>query len=141
MSPTNTHARARVADPNTPVRMVYIPAGSFEMGDAFNEGTGFDTNDVPVHTVHISAFYMDTFEVSNEEMRSVLQWAHDQGKIDATSTSVTNNEGVSFELLQLNEFDAAISFSNGVFSVAAGREDFPCIHVEWFGAVCRDWEN
>ena len=134
VSPTTTHARAQVADQNTPVGMVFIPAGSFEMGDAFNEGTGFSTNDVPVHTVHISAFYMDTFEVSNEEMRSVLQWAHDEGKIGAMPTSVTNNEGRSFELLKLDEFDAEISFSNGVFSVTAGREHFPCVHVNWFGA-------
>ena len=77
---------------------------------------------------------MNSFEVSNEEMRSVLQWAYDQGKIDATSTSVTNNEGWSFELLKLDESDAEISFSNGVFSVTAGREHFPCIHVEWVGA-------
>ena len=139
VSSTNTHARARVADPNTPVGMVYIPAGGFEMGDAFNEGTGFFTNDVPVHTVQVSAFYMDTFEVSNEEMRSVLQWAYDEGKIGATSTSVTNNEGSPISLFQLDEFDAEISFSNGVFSVAAVREDFPCIHVVWFGeqAYCN----
>ncbi len=42
--------------------MVLIPAGEFEMGDAFNEG-GDDER--PIHTVYLDAFYMDKYEVTN----------------------------------------------------------------------------
>jgi hypothetical protein len=38
------------------VGMVLIPAGSFSMGDTFSEGSMAER---PVHTVHVSAFYMD----------------------------------------------------------------------------------
>lgn len=47
--------------PGAPVGMVLIPAGSFRMGDAFGEG---DSDERPVHTVHVSAFYMDRYEVT-----------------------------------------------------------------------------
>ena len=40
--------------------MALIPAGSFEMGDHFNEGSGSER---PVHTVTLDAFfYMDVHE-------------------------------------------------------------------------------
>ncbi len=42
-------------------QMALIPAGSFEMGDHFNEGYG---NEIPAHKVELDAFYMDTHEVT-----------------------------------------------------------------------------
>jgi len=42
--------------------MVLIPAGEFEIGDAFNEG---DRDELPMHTVYLDAFYMDKYEVTN----------------------------------------------------------------------------
>jgi len=44
--------------------MVLIPAGEFQMGDAFNEGRD---DELPVHTVYIDAFYMDVYEVTNAQ--------------------------------------------------------------------------
>jgi len=41
--------------------MVLIPAGSFEMGDHFNEG---QASERPVHRVELDAFYMDIHEVT-----------------------------------------------------------------------------
>ena len=56
--------------------MVLIPAGSFEMGDHFSEG---DEDELPVHTVTLDAFYMDTHEVTvgqfkqfNNQMKGYL---------------------------------------------------------------------
>jgi len=43
------------------VPMVLIPAGEFEMGDHFNEGS---SNERPVHTVYLDAFYIDKYEVT-----------------------------------------------------------------------------
>ena len=43
-------------------RWVLIPAGEFEMGDPFNEGTTYER---PVHTVFIDDFYIDVYEVTN----------------------------------------------------------------------------
>ena len=42
--------------------MVLIPAGEFEMGDPFDEGTTYER---PVHTVFLDDFYIDVYEVTN----------------------------------------------------------------------------
>ena len=54
-------------------RMALIPAGSFEMGDAFSEG---GSDELPVHTVYVDAFYMDVCEVTNAQYCVFL---NDQG--------------------------------------------------------------
>lgn len=44
-----------------PAGMALIPAGGFQMGDSFGEG---GSDERPVRTVIVSAFYMDQFEVT-----------------------------------------------------------------------------
>ena len=50
--------------------MVLIPAGEFQMGDAFSEG---GTDERPIHTVYVDAFYIDTYEVTNAQYRRFVQ--------------------------------------------------------------------
>jgi sulfatase modifying factor 1 len=54
-----------------PSGMALIPAGSFEMGDTFNEGEPWE---LPVHTVYVSAFYMDKYEVSKGLWDEMKAW-------------------------------------------------------------------
>jgi formylglycine-generating enzyme len=49
--------------------MLPIPAGDFQMGDAFNEG---ESDERPVHTVYIDAFYMDVYEVTNAQYKKFM---------------------------------------------------------------------
>ena len=49
--------------------MVLIPAGSFEMGDHFDEGRD---DELPVHTVELDAFYMDVHEVTVGQFREFV---------------------------------------------------------------------
>ena len=56
--------------------MALIPAGSFNMGDTFNEGL---SNELPVHSVNVSAFYMDKYEVSKSKWDAVYNWAITNG--------------------------------------------------------------
>jgi formylglycine-generating enzyme required for sulfatase activity len=51
--------------------MALIPAGSFTMGDSLDG----DTWALPLHTVYISAFYMDKYDVTKALWDSVYQWA------------------------------------------------------------------
>ena len=44
--------------------MVRVPAGEFEMGDRFDEAHG---DDVPTHVVSLDDFYIDRYEVTNEQ--------------------------------------------------------------------------
>jgi len=58
----------------TPEGMVLISGGSFSMGDSFSEG---DSDELPVHTVYVSAFYMDRYEVTKAKWDEVADWAED----------------------------------------------------------------
>jgi formylglycine-generating enzyme required for sulfatase activity len=53
-----------------------IPAGRFEMGDTFSEGS---TNELPVHGVSTSAFYIGRHEVTWGLWQSVYTWATNHG--------------------------------------------------------------
>ncbi|MBE0543920.1 MAG: formylglycine-generating enzyme family protein [Verrucomicrobia bacterium] len=78
----NNQCRVRItADdgtaPPAPTGMVYIPAGTFQMGDSFL--TDGSNNELPVHNVYLSAFFMDKFEVSRELWLDVHTWAIGHG--------------------------------------------------------------
>ena len=81
--------------------MVLIPAGEFEMGDHFNEES---SDEHPVHTIFVDAFYMDVYEVTNALYRKFL---------DATehpSPSATWNDG------------------------RFNQPDLPVVNVSWYDA-------
>lgn len=59
-----------------PPDMVLVPAGSFQMGDSFGEG---DSDERPVHTVYVSTFYMDKYEVTKALWDEVAAWAQAHG--------------------------------------------------------------
>jgi len=120
---------ADMSDP--PAGMVPLPSGFFQMGDNYEEG---DPNELPVHTVHVSGLFIDRFEVSNERMREVLQYALDAEKVGATENTVTNREGQPQQLLDLDDSDCQISYTGGVFVVDTNLDEFPCIEVSWYGA-------
>ena len=59
-----------------PTNMALIPAGSFTMGDTLGDGTPAE---LPVHTVYVSAFYMDRTEVTKALWDEVFTWATNHG--------------------------------------------------------------
>ena len=67
-----THSVAAQA----PAGMALISAGSFTMGDTFNEG---GSGELPTHTVYVSAFYMDQYEITKVEWDAVYNWAVGHG--------------------------------------------------------------
>jgi formylglycine-generating enzyme len=69
--------RVRAAN-STPDGMVLIPAGSFAMGNCMGPGDG-DSDELPLHMVYVSAFYMDTNLVSKAQWDQVHQWAITNG--------------------------------------------------------------
>jgi formylglycine-generating enzyme required for sulfatase activity len=60
---------------STLTNMALIPGGSFEMGNALSASNDGDTDELPVHTVSVSAFYMDKYEVSKALWDEVASWA------------------------------------------------------------------
>ncbi len=56
-----------------PVGMVYVPGGTFAMGNSYpSEGFSYE---VPVHTVTVSSFWISRTEVTRGEWDRVLDWA------------------------------------------------------------------
>ena len=68
-------ASIRYAAPPPTTSMVLIPAGSFRMGDHLDGMSDAS----PVHTVSVSAFYMDRYEVTKALWDEVAGWAQANG--------------------------------------------------------------
>jgi len=112
--------------------MVFIPEGSFILGDSIGDG---EPDEQPTNLVFISSFFIDQYEVTNEKMREVMQWAYDNGRIIASSAGVTNSQGTARQLLDLNGPGNALTFSGSQFVVSPGKGQNPCVYVTWYGAA------
>jgi formylglycine-generating enzyme required for sulfatase activity len=74
----------RVVDPNWPADspppgMALIPAGIFQMGNDFPNDPGAAQYELPVHTVYVSGFYMDKYEVTFALWNQVFAWSETNG--------------------------------------------------------------
>ena len=98
-----TKVRVTAYDGSTPVPppgMAYIPAGPFQMGDSFNEGS---TDQLPLHNVQVDAFFMDRFEVSKELWQSVQTWGAANGYNISGGSFAANGHPVNL----INWYDVA----------------------------------
>lgn len=126
---------AALADPSIPDGMVPIPEGRFLMGNCLDPGEGVD-DERPVHSVYVSAFYMDRYEVTNDKMVDVLNWAYGQGKLTVSASTVQNAEGDPQELLDLDASACRIQWTGSAFEMKAAKgSGYPCVEVTWYGCV------
>ncbi len=113
--------------------MVYIPSGTFQMGNSFHpEG---DWDEVPVHTVTLSSFWMSKYEITNGQYCGFLNSAYPaQIKEDGGIIYASSDSGNSYPYCFLSQID----FSGGVFTVRSkgGRSmiNDPVVQVSWYGA-------
>ena len=106
-----------------PAEMALIPAGGFLMGDSlgdWNLAGESVSPELPVHTVYVSAFYMDRYEVTMALWNEVASWAV--------------AHGYDLELAVLS-YDR----SQLVTDVAAKASDEPVYNVSWYEAA--KWAN
>ena len=110
-----------IDDPQPPASstegMVLIPAGEFQMGS--NSG---GSNEKPVHSVYIDAFYMDEYEVTNAEYAAFLN-----AKGKHTESGKT--------WLHIGSARARIEYVAGVYRAKGGYENHPVTYVSWYGAM------
>jgi len=127
-----------------PADFVLIPAGTFRMGDSFNEG--FSADELPVHTVTVDAFYMSQYEITNQQYCDFLNAALDEELIVVDSSDIVYYALMPGTVL----YDAGdpcspISY-DGRFVVPpkAGRSmaNDPVAGVTWYGAVAYcNWRS
>ena len=70
----NVRFRVTADDSPAPSGMALIPAGSFTMGNCMGPAEGY-SDELPLHTVYVSAFYMDKYLVTKSLWDTVYQWA------------------------------------------------------------------
>ena len=144
LSATNEHAwfRAVNADNSAaPTNMVLIPGGSNSGTNPLGSGESHDSCLYPpIYSLSVGSFYMDRYEVTNDEMVDVLQWAyeHNPPLITVSASTVRNAAGNQQELLDLDYSACRITWDAGTetFGLKAAKgSGYPCVEVTWCGAA------
>ncbi len=107
-------------------RMVFIKGGTFDMGSI--DG---DDDESPVHTVTLSDFYIDPYEVTKAQYAEFLNAMLAQGLVSVSENTVKQD---TTTLLDLSDKDCKISYENSAFAVTDNKEGHPVTNVTWFGA-------
>ena len=95
-----------------PAGMVRIPGGIFQMG---SNDADADNDEQPVHTVHVDAFYMDTYEVTNLEYKRFVLANPEWQKTRIPGT------------YYLRDWNGN--------NYPSGKGDHPVTYVPWYGAM------
>ena len=107
--------------PEPPEGMVLIPTGSFLMGSDDEEAWD---DEKPVHTVHLDAFYMDVYEVTNAQFKAFVDANPEWGKDNIEDRF---NEGWHLFDWTGNDYPA-------------GKADHPVDRVNWYAAMAyAEW--
>ncbi len=121
------------ADPY--IGMSLVPAGGFDMGDHSGNGVA---NELPVHPVTLEAFYMNTFEVTNQEYADYLNAAYVQGRVRVSLVGTVIQVGGAGHTLCDTSGSSSfsrITWNGSSFGVTAGKADHPMVDVSWHGAA------
>ena len=123
-----------------PIKMSLIPAGTFVMGDHHSVGP---SNEGPLHTVSLDAFYMDVFETTNADYAAYLNSAKLQGLITVSGGDVSQ-AGTSTPFYETDAQDSysSIDWNGLTFTVEPGMGDHPVNNVSWYGALAyANWRS
>ena len=100
--------------------MVHVPAGDFFMGSSDGDASAY-SDEKPVHSVDLDEFWIDKFEVTNEQFTRFL---NEEGNQEEDGVPWVNVE---------NE-DSNIVYEGDQYKPRNGYEDHPVTYVSWYGA-------
>jgi formylglycine-generating enzyme required for sulfatase activity len=117
--------------------LVLIPAGTFEMGDHH----GFvdprhGSDEIPVHTVRLDAFYMGVNDVTTREYCEFLNSALAQKQLMVRDGGVYLAGGSDL-LAETRAISpcSRIGWNGQAFAVLDGKDDHPVVCIRWAGAA------
>ena len=96
--------------------MVLIPGGEFLMGSNYGHA-----DEKPAHEVYLDAYYIDKYEVTNEQFS---QFLNDRG----------NQEEGGVAWLHMADGHSLVEYRSGEYKPKLGYENHPVIEVSWYGA-------
>ncbi|MBN1754992.1 SUMF1/EgtB/PvdO family nonheme iron enzyme [bacterium] len=99
----------------------------------YPDGYGEEGAVHPGNPVWVDSFYLDVFEVTNQQYADFLNSAYAEGIIVADGDFVYDSSG-EFTYYGTGSTSREIDFGGGLFEADSGREDFPVVHVTWYGA-------
>jgi sulfatase modifying factor 1 len=138
-----------LAPPPPPEGMDPVPAGEYQMGD-HHDGV---SDALPVHVVYIDAFYLDRYEVTNQQYAAALNWAWGQGDLITVTTGIVYQAGTGTSYPYCSTTSAPtghpyygeysrITWNGSTFGVVSGKETHPVVVVSWYGAVAyANWRS
>lgn len=110
-------------EPLIDIEFVWVPGGFYQMGCGSWAGPWCNDNEEPVHEACVDGFWMNRYEVTNEQYAGFL---NDWGKRGS-------EDGLWIDTKDENP-DSHIIGGVGGFKVECGYEDHPVIEVSWYGA-------
>jgi formylglycine-generating enzyme required for sulfatase activity len=123
--------------------MTSVPGGTFQMGDPWSEG---NANEIPVHAVYVSSFYLDTYEVTNQQYADALNWAYAQGGLITVASDSVYQYGTGnyfpYCTTSTSTSPSRITWDGDTFGVVSGWEHHPMTRLSWYGAVAYcNWRS
>lgn len=119
------------------IGMILIPGGEFVMGDHHGfVDPSHPSDELPLHTVKVSSFYLGKTEITNNQVCALLNVANSQKLIEVRGNSVFLKSGTD-TLLFLNPLVSysSLGYDGSSFSLIDFRGEHPAVGVMWKGAA------
>jgi len=121
MSSCGKETTTKPKPPSPPPGMVSVPAGDFMMGS-----TPGNINELPVHAVHLDAFWIDKYEVTNAQFKQFM----DAGGY--TAQAFWSAAGWSARVS--NGWTQPAHWNTGNYHSGPAWPEFPVVGVSWYEA-------
>ena len=122
---------------STPVEMIFIPGGIFEMGCTPRDDEDCFEYELPRHSVTLADFELSHTEITNEQYSTYLTEALAAGDITVIAQEALGLwEGDESIFFRLGHSACRIQFTDDQFSLTGPvYANHPVTHVSWYGAT------
>ena len=121
--------------------LLSVAEGPSIIGDPFNEGK---VNELPPQTIHLPAYAIGKFEVTNSQFAQWLNKSYAKGDLVYDKGLIYNGKGQLLaktqEATSWSQIHTEIFNGNLHFLALADKQNYPAINITWYGAAayCQD---